>query len=44
MIATDPGSKFAAEYGAYIMKHLGIFDSVKVIKAESITKGELERL
>jgi glucosamine 6-phosphate synthetase-like amidotransferase/phosphosugar isomerase protein len=39
IIATDSGSKYAAEYGAYILKHLEIFDSVKVCKAESITKG-----
>lgn len=44
IIATDSSSKLAADYGAFLFKHLGVFNSVRVSLAERITHGELERL
>ena len=44
VIATDNMSRFAADYGAYVFKHLDVFNSVKVNLADKISKGDLERL
>lgn len=44
VIATEPESKFAAEYGASLFKHLCIFDSVRVSLADKISKPDLQRL
>jgi len=44
VIASDNSSRYAAEYGAYLFKHLGVFDTVKASLAERITKGDLDRL
>jgi fructoselysine-6-P-deglycase FrlB-like protein len=44
IIASENSSRYAAEYGAYLFKHLGMFDTVKSATADRITKGDLERL
>lgn len=44
MIAANGSSKIAAEYGAYILKQLKCFNTVKVLDGHEIQKGDLERL
>lgn len=44
VIAADTQSKAAADYAAHIMRHLEIFNSVKVMDASKIKSGDLERL
>jgi len=41
IIASENNSRFAGEYGAYLFKNLGMFDSVKFALANQITKQEL---
>jgi glucosamine 6-phosphate synthetase-like amidotransferase/phosphosugar isomerase protein len=44
VIAADSQSKAAADYGAHIMRHLEVFNSVKVMDASKVQRGDLERL
>lgn len=44
IIAANGSSKIAAEYGAFIMKELKCFNTVKVFDGYEIKKGDLERL
>jgi len=41
IIASENSSRFAADYGAYLFKQLGMFDTVKSALADQITKQEL---
>ena len=44
VVAANGSSKIAADYGAYLMKELKIFNTVKVFDGHEIKKGDLERL
>lgn len=44
IISANGSSKIAADYGAYIMKQLKCFNTVKVFSGYDINKGDLERL
>ena len=44
MICGLGSSKTGADYGAYIMKHLRTFNTVKVIDGNDIRKSDLEQI
>ena len=44
MIVANGSSKIAADYGAYLMKELKIFNTVRVFDGYEIKRGDLERL
>ena len=44
VIAANGPSFIAAEYGAVLMRHLRIFNSVKVLPGEQMCKKEIEKL
>lgn len=41
IIAANGSSKIAGEYGAYLMKELKIFNTIKVFDGYEIKKGDL---
>ncbi len=44
IIAANGSSKIAADYGAYIMKTLGCFNTVRVFDGHDVQRGDLKRL
>jgi fructoselysine-6-P-deglycase FrlB-like protein len=44
IIAGNGSSKIAGDYGAYLMKELKCFNTVRVMDGHEIKKGDLERL
>ena len=42
MIAVNGSAKFAAQYGAYLMKYLQTFNSVRVFDGDAISRRELQ--
>ena len=44
VVAALGPSLIAAEYGAYVMRHLQCFNTVKVLNGHEIRKGDLDKL
>jgi hypothetical protein len=44
IIVANGSSRIAAEYGAYLMKTLQCFNTVKVFEGYDLKEGDLERL
>jgi hypothetical protein len=44
VIAANGSSKIAADYGAYIMRQLKTFNTVRVFDGHEIKRGDLERI
>ena len=44
MIAANGPNLIAAQYGAFLMKHLNVFNTIKVVSGDAVKDKELERL
>lgn len=44
MIAANGPSTIAAQYGAFLMKHLNVFNTIKVLSGDAIKQSEIEKL
>ena len=44
MIAVNGSAKWAAQYGAWLMKHLQIFNTVRIFDGDAISKRELQQV
>ena len=44
MIAANGPNLIAAQYGAFLMKHLNVFNTIKVVSGDDVKDKELERL
>lgn len=44
IVAARGSSKIAADYGAFILKHLQVFNTVKVLEGHEIQNSDLQRV
>ena len=44
IVAARGSSKIAADYGAFILKHLQVFNTVKVLESHEIQNSDLQRV